>query len=350
MTTSAVTCGSVRAVVHSVRRIGVVVERSTFVHVGLERNKFLALEPLVGWDVVIFCTGGQRCRSCTGLPLVSSLMTVTASQTYCGFSDEPVPWSALETIFAALFGADRQGLQKFPQVVGGTWARWTDSSDLEHDASHLNDVKNAYGQELTKQIHFSNLSLEFGYTPGTRPPVACLRIEGDPDDVERKIEAVRRVFPRQRRTIFVSWSKPKGLAIAEQLAAVLRTRAPSGTEIFVSDAGISPGSEPFKVMLDDHLRVANAHVVVVTAEGYSSPWVTWEAATSWARRVPVVPIFVDIFPHDLAGHPLVTLAQGAPLREQVKLNAAVEALLRAVGKHVTEPLSDEECRTLGVTI
>lgn len=266
-----------------------------------------------------------------------------ARRTYCGFASEPVPWSALDAIFVSLFGDAGRDLQKFPDVIGGTWARWTDGADIEYDAANLDDVKEAYSKKLTKRLSFSSFhDIHFSYSPGSQPPYACLEVRGSPEEVDRYINVTRGAFPLQRKVVFVSWSKPKGLAVANRLAQALRARVPAGTDVFVSDPGIAPGSDPFKVMLQDHLRVANAHVVVVTAEGYQSPWVTWEAATSWARRRSVIPIFVDVFPHDLAGHPLVALAQGAPLHDVIKINAAIRTVLEALGQADGAPLNDDE--------
>lgn len=270
-------------------------------------------------------------------------MPGAAQRTYCGFTLEPVPWSALDSIFVSLFGEEGRYLKKFPDVLGGTWARWTDGAGVEYDAAHLDEIKEAYGRELTMRLSFSSFhDIRFSYTPGSDPPYACLEVRGAPDEVDQRIEVMRSVFPLQRQVVFVSWSKPKGLAVASTLAGILRARVPTGIDVFVSDPGIAPGSDPFKVMLQDHLRVADAHVVVVTAEGYQSPWVTWEAATSWARRRSVIPIFVDIFPHDLAGHPLVALAQGAALHDVANMNAAIRTVLEALGRPDGALLNEDE--------
>lgn len=86
----------------------------------------------------------------------------------------------------------------------------------------------------------------------------------------------------------------------------------------------------------------DAHVAVITPEAAKSAWVMWEAAASWARGKPVIPVFVDVAPEEVPG-PLRLVAQGVALAD---VGEAVAALLGAVGGKADEPLSDEELLTL----
>jgi TIR domain len=159
------------------------------------------------------------------------------------------------------------------------------------------------------------------------------------------ISPVVAAFPLQRSVLFISWSGSRSRRVAEALRDLIEPRMPPGGEVFFSPAGITPGKDPLKVMMDQNLLVADAHVVVVTREAAESHWVTWEVASSWARGKTVIPLFVGVEPHEVEG-PLKHLVQGARLEDATELTRAIRELVSAVDGQADSPLSAEEFASL----
>jgi TIR domain len=260
-----------------------------------------------------------------------------------------VEWSVLEKIFDAIFGREARSLKTYPEVVGGAWASWFDAEGVEHPATTLSDVAGPYIREETALVSFRGNSerlewCSFNYWPGGEPRAQAI-VHGPPKEVEAMIAPVRAAFPFQRSVLFISWSKPRSRRVAEALKDVIQPRMPPAGEVFFSHAGITPGENPLKVMMDENLLVANAHVAVVTREAADSLWVTWEMAASWAREKTVIPLFVGVEPHKVEG-PLKHLVQGAELEDRTQLTRAIKKLVSAVGGNVDSSLSAEEFASL----
>lgn len=273
-----------------------------------------------------------------------------ASRSYRGTAPEPVEWSVLDGIFVAIFGDEARSLKTWPETLQTVQARWVVGDDVEHTATALSEVAEAYSRGEIAFVTFSGQSERgewcwFGYWPVGGPPRAEVTVRGPPNEVDAMIEPVVAAFPLQRSVVFISWSRPRSRRVAEALRDVIQPRMPPGGEVFFSPAGIRPGENPLKVMMDQNLLVAHAHVAVVTREAAGSQWVTWEVAASWARRKTVIPLFVRIEPQEVEG-PLKHLVQGARLEDASELTRAIEALVSAVGGRVDSPLSAEEFAAL----
>jgi hypothetical protein len=156
--------------------------------------------------------------------------------------------------------------------------------------------------------------------------------------------ARRDVFNGQKR-IFISWSGSRGLAIARELKDVLDDRIGNDVEVFVSKPGILPGSNPYKVMLDENLLRADALLAVVTERSVGSAWLVWESASVWARGGLVVPVFVDVRPDDIPG-PLTQLCQGGDLLDSEFLDGAVASIIGRVGRGSMVPVTGQEMDAL----
>jgi hypothetical protein len=180
-------------------------------------------------------------------------------------------------------------------------------------------VAGAYLQGETYLVTFSGRSerrelCSFEYWPGGEPRAQAI-VHGPPEDVEAMIAPVVAAFPFQRSVLFISRSNrgSRSHRVAEAL----------------------------KVMMDQNLLVADAHIAVVTRDAAKSHWVTWEVASSWARQKTVIPLFVGVEPKDVEGA-LRHLVQGVKLEDAKQLTRAIEELLSAVGGKVDSPLSAEE--------
>jgi len=272
-----------------------------------------------------------------------------AALPYTGAAAEPVEWSVLEEIFIAIFGREARSLKTFPEIVGGVWASWFDAEGIEHPATSLSEVADAYRRKETARVRFSGNSerLEwclFDYSPGGEPRAKVI-VQGPPDEVDAMIAPVKAAFPLQRSVLFISWSGSRGRRVAEALRDVIEARMPPVGEVFFSPVGIPPGENPLKVMMDRNLLLTDAHVVLVTREAAGSHWVTWEVASSWARGKTVIPLFVGVEPNEI-DRPLKHLVQGAQLEDATQLTRAIHELMSAVGGQADSPLSAEEFASL----
>jgi len=79
---------------------------------------------------------------------------LTASRSYSGNSDEPVPWDALEQIFDAMFGSDAQSLRSWPETMNNVSAQWRDEAGVTHKAASLAEVREAYERQDTYDLRF----------------------------------------------------------------------------------------------------------------------------------------------------------------------------------------------------
>jgi hypothetical protein len=260
-----------------------------------------------------------------------------------------VEWSVLEKIFIALFGREARSLKTYPETLQSVWARWVDANGVEHTATALSEVAEAYSRQETFGVTFSGRSerremCSFEYWPGGEPRARVI-VQGPPEEVGAMIAPVRAAFPFQRSVLFISWSGSRSRRVAEVLRELIERRMPPGGEVFFSPAGIPAGENPLKVMLDRNLLVADAHIVVVTREAADSYWVSWEVASSWARGKTVIPLFVGVEPNEVE-RPLKHLVQGARLEDATELTRAIGELVSAVGGQADSPLSAEEFASL----
>jgi hypothetical protein len=189
-----------------------------------------------------------------------------------------------------------------------------------------------------------HLECSFEYLPGAEPPLAQARVQGPPEEVDAMIAPVKAAFPFQRSVLFLSWGGAQSRRVAEALRDLLEPKVPPGADIFFSPE-IRPGENPLEEMMDRNLRVADAHIVVVTPDAAKRHWVTWEVASSWGRQKPVIPLFVGVDPNKVEG-PLQHLVQGVKLDDAKQLTRAIEVVVSAVGGQVDSPLSAEEFASL----
>lgn len=271
----------------------------------------------------------------------------TARRAWYGRAQEPVPWSSLEAVFDAIFGSDLHGLERYPASLHNVHASWTDADGVEHEAETLAEVQRAYLAERTARVSFSGWRgdgkpCEFEYQPaGPSGAEARAFVQAEPESGESMIAPVRSAFPIQRRVVFISWSGEVAESVAKTLRGILEPRMPSGGEVFLS-TGLRPGSQPVRTMLDT-LLAADVQIPVLTQRSKERPWLLWETAASWARRVLVVPLLIDIEPHEMPGPmPHETQAVRLDHADQV-----VEQVVEAVGGTATK-LSPEEREALHV--
>jgi hypothetical protein len=260
-----------------------------------------------------------------------------------------VEWSVLEKIFIAIFGHEARSLKTYPDTLQSVYASWVDADSVEHTATTLSEVEEAYRRQETAIVRFNGKSqrlewCSFNYRPGGKPPRAAVDVRGPPGEVDAMIAPVEEAFPLQRSVLFLSWSGSRSRRVAEVLSNLLERKMPPGAEIFFSPE-IRPGANPLKEMMDRNLLVADAHIVVVTREAGDAPWVTWEVASSWGRQKTVIPLFVGVDPNDVEG-PLKHLVQGVKLEDRKQLTRAIEVLVSALGGTVDSPLSPEEVASL----
>jgi TIR domain-containing protein len=272
----------------------------------------------------------------------------TAVRAYTGSAPEPVEWRVLEEIFDAIFGSDVRDLKRWPETMHEVHARWTDAAGVEHEAESLEAVREAYQGLETFRLSFSSWRADgkpcsFEHWPGVDAR-ASVFVQGPPDEIDGIFAPVLAAFPLQRRVVFVSWSGEHSKRVADVLRVVIESRLPTGGEVFFSPR-MRPGASPMQEMLERNLLATDAHVVVLTEESAKSPWVTWEAAASWARGKALVPIFVDVRPEDVNG-PLKLLAQGVRLDEERELERGISEVLSAVGGHGDRPLSTDELASI----
>jgi hypothetical protein len=272
-----------------------------------------------------------------------------ASRSHSGTAPDPVEWSVLEEIFIAIFGREARSLQTSLQTLQSVQALWVLANGDEHTATTLSEVAEAYSREETYQVRFSGRSerlewCSFEYWPGGERPRAAAIVRGPPDEVDDMIAPVIAAFPVQRSVLFISWSGPLGKRVAEALRDLIEPKMPPGGEVFFSPE-IPAGENPLKVMLDKNLKVADAHVAVVTPDAVESHWVIWEVAASWARRKTLIPLFVRLDPTEVKG-PLQRLVDGVKLDNATQLTRAIDQLVSAVGGKSGSPLSAEDFTSL----
>ncbi len=247
-------------------------------------------------------------------------LPATARRSHEGGVHEPPDWAVPEGIFDALFGPGRRDFAE-PGAGGGNWE---DATGVEHRAETLSEIEAAYRSGRAVRLIFGGtrsdgafLFFAYSLTDGR----AFARVEGRPDEVDALIKPVAEAFPLQRRVIFISWSGDRARRVAEALRAILLPRMPPGGEVFLSTR-IAPRAQPLSEILDT-LSITDVHMAVLTPESSTSHWVTWEAAASWGRGKPVIPLLVDVGAGDVAT-PLRLVAQG------VRLDAVEEAVRRVL--------------------
>jgi hypothetical protein len=90
---------------------------------------------------------------------------------------------------------------------------------------------------------------------------------------------------------------------------ILEKRFP-GLVTFVASRDLKPGDPSIEKMLKA-LRSARAVIPICSHLSRTSPWLWWEAASGWARKLSVFPLFLGIGGNEFAG-PLTLVAQGRP--------------------------------------
>lgn len=273
---------------------------------------------------------------------------VTVTRGYIGMAPKPVAWEALVRIFDAIWGPEKHSLPKYPQIIGAAHASWHDASGAEHEASSLDEVREAYESRETALIslHGYNETVHcyFRYCPARVE--AAVEVQAcDRESADRFIGAVRQEFPLVAKYVFVSYHTAE-LQLADYVKKVLEKRLPPGVSVFVAKRDISPGENPLKVMLEKHLLHAEALVALCSSRSKDSPWLWWESSAVWARGGLVVPLFIDLRPDECDG-PITLVCQGRNFFETPEMNAALRALVaRTCPGHVCEDLTPEEVAEL----
>jgi Phage integrase family len=213
---------------------------------------------------------------------------------YVGRAVEPITWEALSALFDAVWGADARSLPKYPQVIGGTHADWQDAAGNRHEASSLDEIREAYQRYETAVISIGRLlgtegRTGFRYWPGR----ATVQFQVEAEDeatAERLVQEVRTVFPLEARYLFVSYdsSEVEGALLIQRL---LERRVAPGVSVFVAKRDIAPGANPLKVMLEEQFLQAEALVAMCSRRSRTSPY---DCLRSLAERAGVA----AFSPHD----------------------------------------------------
>ncbi len=133
--------------------------------------------------------------------------------------------------------------------------------------------------------------------------------------------------------LFISWSGPRSLAVAE----VLREELPcliNELEVFLSSEDVDKGSVWFQSITTE-INNSNFGIVCLTAENLHKPWILFEAGALAGKfsQKKVAPLLIDLEP-----------AQVAPPLSHLQLTKFTELdffrLLLSINKNATKPLAD----------
>ena len=223
--------------------------------------------------------------------------------------------------------------------MGCIGAEWQEKDGAIHEASSLEELRDAYERHITCLIKFSGSilpdppeNLTFVYMPGLGN--ADLLISTSSKGVlDNIISRFSELFPLPIGCVFISYDT-RELCLAEFLKALLEKRLGPSIPVFVAKRDIRVGDDPTKKMIRDNLLRANVIVSICTPFSMTSPWLWWETATVWARDQLVVPLFAGISPGKFNG-PITVLLQGKQLFDQTELMEAV----REIGQRLIPSLT-----------
>ncbi len=136
------------------------------------------------------------------------------------------------------------------------------------------------------------------------------------------IEAAK-TKPLGTDVVFISYETSE-IDLAFFIDALLKARSEQ-IKPFIAKRDIAAGSEPFQVMLRDHLLKARSIISICTAQSKNSRWIWWESSAVWASGGKVFPIYAKITPEEF-GEPLKTLFQGKKLFDSEDLESMLGAL------------------------
>lgn len=160
------------------------------------------------------------------------------SRRYLGRANEAVPWEALSALFDAVWGPEARSLPKYPKVIGGIGADWTDAEARRHEAGSLDEVREAYEKHETATISIHRLfdgdsrtRTDFRYWPAQAK--VLFEVEADESTAERLVEEVRKLFPLEARYVFVSYDTSE-VELALLVQRLLGRRVPAGVSVFVA--------------------------------------------------------------------------------------------------------------------
>ena len=141
--------------------------------------------------------------------------------------------------------------------------------------------------------------------------------------------------------IFVSWSGPQSLLVAESLKTWLPSILMNKVELFVSSQDIAKGDRGLSVIADE-LEGHNFGLVVLNRANLNSPWVNFEtgALTKSLGKSYVSPLLLDITDADLVG-PLAQF-QATALTDWED----VWKLVKSINSVLDQGLPDESVRVL----
>src|SRR5665213_287503 len=207
---------------------------------------------------------------------------------WSGSTEEPVSWEGLVSIFDSLIGSELHDLPKYPQVIGGTTAKWIDGEGNEHELDSLEALQTPYSEKKTGRITVSSRTGDgeamFDYWPGAPRPRIRATLTANVDEVQARLSEITQVFPDpfEGAVIFLSWGGDPSRSIAQVLHRMFEARFPSA-DVFFSPESIDIGDDPMKELFEKHLLQAQALIAVITVDAANRPWVIWEIASTWAR-------------------------------------------------------------------
>lgn len=251
---------------------------------------------------------------------------------YLGRAEKAVDQDSLLQIFDAIWGIEARSLPAYPKVIGGVHAIWLDAEGVEHKAESLDDVSEAYQQYETAQISITGKlgdgpRCQFMYWPARAEASINVRTE-DRKLADQIVDAIRKKFPLVAKYVFISYDTSE-VNLATFMAKVVEERLAPGISVFVAKRDIAPGANPFKVMLEEQLLLAEALVALCSPKSKNSPWLWWEASAVWARGHLVIPLFIDISPGDFGG-PIVQVCQGRNFFDPADVNLVLRTIIEKV--------------------
>lgn len=81
-----------------------------------------------------------------------NIQDITFEKSYRGKTDNSIAWSQFIEIFNTIWGKEFHHLPKYPQILGGIYAAWTDGKGTTFNTESLEEIKSAYQDKQTAEI------------------------------------------------------------------------------------------------------------------------------------------------------------------------------------------------------
>lgn len=256
------------------------------------------------------------------------------SKGYRGFAERPLSEGQLLELFDKIWGEESRKFPTFPEVVGGISAFWCGADGIKHNVNDINEILDAYKQELTYDIHITgqvnkNPRCGLVYIPARTELIFQITAPNE-EVVDRYIGYIEEMFPKKEIPIlFISYASEE-LALADFVKKILRRLTIDKIDIFVATRDIPPGDNPLKVMMEQKLKSAQAIIPICSHKSKSSGWVWWESAVVWAKERKVYPLFTNISPNEF-GAPLTLISQGKNLFDEVEFTNTLKMVCEQFG-------------------